>query len=121
MSLITINGYSLPTPSSYDAKVIDLVDNGRNSQGVFVGNVIRSNVASVEAKWNYLSVADWSGILNLFKSSFERSVTFYDMVSGSYVTRNMYPGDRTGAMCLFDPYTHNIRGWQNCRLLLSEV
>ncbi|MDO5398245.1 MAG: hypothetical protein Q4G33_09970 [bacterium] len=121
MALITINGTALPEPSSYDAKIVDLVDNGRNAYGTFVGNVIRSNVASVEAKWLYLSAAEWSEILQLIKSDFTPSVTFYDMASGTWVTRTMYPGDRTGAMCQFDPYTHNIRGWQNCRLLLSEV
>jgi len=124
-NLVTVSGTTLPTPSTYSGQVSDIVDNGRNTQGELVADVIRSNVAKIELTWNYLSVSDWSKILNLFyakdNSKFINSVTFFDQVSGEFATRRMYVSDRTnsGLIPVYDG-SGNLRGWSNCKLSLIE-
>lgn len=65
-ALISINGYDLPTPSTYVGNMATLVDSARNVSGYVVGAVIREDVAKVEATWRYLTAEQWSEILKRF-------------------------------------------------------
>ena len=124
-ALVTVAGVDLPEPSTYSGVVSTLVNNARNSQGVMIGAVIRDNIAKVELTWKYLTVEQWSLINQLFNQSgtghFINSVTFFDQVSGSYVTRNMYINDRNAGMWRRNPSTGDVMGWTNCKLNLIEV
>ena len=90
-----------------------------------VGTVIRDDVAKIELSWNMLTVGQWSRILQCFDSryggSFYNDVTFFDMVSGNYITRTMYVSDRSAPMWRRDSKTGAVVGWLNCTLNLIEV
>lgn len=124
-ALVKIRDYNLPTPSSYIGLTADLVDSARNTEGYMIGSVIREDVAKVEVTYNYLTVAQWSTILKMFKASaggaFVNPVEFFDQVTGDWVTRNMYVGDRTTAGMFRLDASGNPVGWENPKLQLIEV
>lgn len=120
-ALVTVAGYEFPEPSEYSASTSTLVDSARNVSGYVIGSVIRSDVAKVELKWRYLTAVQWANILRLFTNNFYNSVTFYNQATASYVTRQMYVGDRSAGMWRRHPSTGAVMGWTDCSLSLVEV
>ena len=120
-ALVTIAGYELPEPSAYSANTATLVDSARNVNGYVIGSVIRSDVAKVELQWRYLTADQWARILSLFNRSFYNNVRFYNQSTATYVTRQMYVGDRSAGMWRRHPETGEIMGWTDCKLALVEV
>ena len=117
VSVYTVQGvwYDLPTPSQYSGLSSTLVDSARNTKGVVVGDVVKSDVAKIEITWNFLSTKEYSKIAQLFepkynnndKSAFFRPVAFFDVILGDFDGNNsvapsstnncrvMYPNDRS--------------------------
>lgn len=120
-ALVSIGGYNLPEPSTYDAVTSTIVDFARNVAGYVVGSVIRHDVAKIELSWRYLTVDQWANILSLFTNSFYNDVRFFSQSSGSYEVRSMYVSDRNAGMWRRDPQSGEIMGWLNCSLSLVEV
>lgn len=124
-SLVTVDGYDLPEPSTYSGNTATLVDSARNLQGVVIGSVIRDDVAKVSLSWRYLSVEDWAAINKCFKSSaggkFYNNVIFFDQSAGGWVSRVMYVSDRSAGMWRRNPDNGEIMGWTDCKLSLVEV
>ena len=120
-ALVTIGGYELPEPSSYNAVTSTIVDSARNVSGYVVGNVIRSDVAKIELSWKYLTAQQWANILSLFTNSFYNDVRFLNQATNAYTTRTMYVSDRTAGMWRRDPNTGDVMGYTNCSLSLVEV
>ena len=119
LNLITVESTVLPDPSEYIGTTVDVVDSGRNAAGVVVSDVVRSDIAKVEAVWNFISSEQWATILSLFKDNFTNSVTFYNQTTGGFDTRTMYIGDRTtGGMVTS---RGEIKGWETAKLTLIEV
>ena len=119
MNLITVNGTALPNPSEYVGTTVDVVDSGRNASGVIVSDVVRSDIAKIKLKWNYLSLSEWAGVLSLFKTNFTNSVRFLNQATGRYEVRTMYVGDRSTGGAVSQ--RGNIAGWKDCALSLIEV
>lgn len=105
----TATWVDLPCPSDYDASASTLVDSARNSDGVVVGQVILEDVAKIELQWNYLTVAQYKQIAQLFDShyggNFFNFVSYFDVVKGDFDSSNtgtptlsthriFYPNDR---------------------------
>lgn len=120
-ALVTIGGYELPEPSTYDAVTSTIVDSARNAAGKVVGSVIRSDVAKIELSWRYLTVEQWATVLSMFTNSFYNEVRFFSQSSGSYEVRTMYVSDRNAGMWRRSPDTGEVLGWLNCSLSLVEV
>ena len=120
-ALVTIGGYELPEPSSYDAVTSTIVDSGRNVEGKVVGSVVRSDVAKIELSWKYLTAQQWANILSLFTYSFYNEIRFMNQVTNSYDVRTMYVSDRSAGMWRRHPETGEIMGYTNCSLSLVEV
>lgn len=120
-ALVTIGGYNLPEPSTYDAVTSTIVDSARNVAGKVVGSVVRSDVAKIELSWRYLTVEQWATILSLFTHSFYNDVRYFSQSSGNYEIRTMYVSDRNAGMWRRDPQSGEILGWLNCSLSLVEV
>lgn len=120
-ALVTVGGVALPEPSTYDAQTSTIVDSARNVSGYVVGAVVRHDVAKVELTWKYLTASQWAQILSLFNNTFYNNVTFYNMATAGYSTRQMYVSDRTAGMWRRDSRTGEILGWTECRLSLVEV
>lgn len=119
MAIVTVAGVTLPDPSIYVGTTADVVDTGRNAQGVIVSDVVRHDVAKIEMTWNYLTLSQWANILGIFHNSWANSVTYLDQTTGSYQTRTMYVGDRkTGGAV---SQNGQITGWRGCQLALIEV
>lgn len=120
-ALVTVNGVEFPEPSTYSGTTSTLVDSGRNVKGKVVGAVVRHDVAKVSMTWKYLTAKQWSTILSLFTTNFYCTVRFYNQVTASYDTRQMYVSDRTAGMWRRNPNTGTVMGWTECALNLIEV
>lgn len=120
-ALVSIGGYNLPEPSTYDAVTSTIVDSARNVAGYVVGSVIRHDVAKVELSWKYLTAEQWASILSLFATSFYNDVRFYNQTTANYDVRTMYVSDRQAGMFRRHPETGEVMGWLNCSLSLVEV
>lgn len=123
-ALVSIAGHDLPDPYSYKGNTADLVDSGRNVNGVVIGDVVRYDVAKVELKWNYLKASEWAAILQLFNratgGNFYNSVTFFNQGTADWTTRTMYVSDRKASMWRRDEYTGEIY-YTDASLNLIEV
>lgn len=120
-ALVTVAGYELPEPSTYNASTSTLVDSARNVQGYVIGSVIRSDVAKIELSWRYLTAAQWANILSLFNRNFYNSVEFFNQATGDYTTREMYVSDRSAGMWRRHPVSGEVMGFTECKLSLVEV
>ncbi len=120
-ALVTVAGYELPEPSTYNASTSTLVDSARNVQGYVIGSVIRNDVAKIELSWRYLTAAQLANILSLFNRSFYNNVRFFNMSTGDYETRQMYVGDRSSGMWRRHPETGEVMGWTDVKFSLIEV
>ena len=120
-ALVTIGGYELPEPSSYNATTSTIVDSGRNVEGKVVGSVVRSDVAKIELSWKYLTAQQWANILSLFTDSFYNDVRFMNQATNNYDVRTMYVSDRSAGMWRRHPETGDIMGYTSCSLSLVEV
>lgn len=117
-SLATPAWVDLPTPSDYDGISTTLVDSGRNSEGVIIADVIKSDIAKVELKWKFLTIAQYSAIAQLFEpkynngdmSVFFRPVSFFDVIKGDYegdITQA--PNTTTNRIRLFYPNDRKVQ------------
>ena len=120
-ALVSIGGYNLPEPSTYNAVTSTIVDSARNVAGYVVGSVVRSDVAKIELTWRYLTAEQWATILSLFTYSFYNSVRFLNQSTNTYDIRTMYVSDRNASMWRRDPETGAVLGYTGCSLSLVEV
>lgn len=122
---VSIGNYDFPEPSEYNGTTATLVDSARNAQGVVVGAVIRSDVAKVEMKWNYLTPTQWSDILKKFSpdngGAFYNNVTFLNQVTNDWTTRKMYVSDRKAGLFMRNKTTGAVQGYTGASLSLVEV
>lgn len=124
-SLIQIDDYELPDPTTYTAICRDEIVSNKNVSAQNIGAIVREDVASVSATYDYLSIETWSYILKLFNSRYGgspiRDVTFFDQVSNSWVTREMTIGERTtGGVIRKDRATGRPLGVVKAKLELTE-
>ena len=120
-ALVTIGGYELPEPSSYNAITSTIVDSARNVEGKVVGSVVRHDVAKIELSWKYLTAQQWASILSLFTNNFYNDVRFMNQATNNYDVRTMYVSDRSAGMWRRHPETGDIMGYTGCSLSLVEV
>lgn len=85
-------------PSSYAGGIYTLVSDARNSDGYFVGDVIRNETAKCSITFNVILANELSELLKCFSSryggKFVNTMRFLDIVSDEYIERSMYVGDR---------------------------
>ena len=120
-ALVSIGGYDLPEPSTYNAVTSTIVDSARNVKGVMVGSVVRSDIAKIELTWRFLTVEQWATVLSLFTTSFINETRFFNQATGNYEVRSMYCSDRNAAAFRRDPNTGELLGWTGCSLSLVEI
>lgn len=120
-ALVTIGGYELPEPSTYNAVTSTIVDSARSVSGYVVGSVVRSDVAKIELSWKYLTAEQWATVLSMFTYSFYNDVRFLNQATNSYEVRRMYVSDRNASMWRRNPTTGEVMGYTGCSLSLVEV
>lgn len=122
--MVSIGNFDFPEPSTYSATTSTIVDSGRNVEGVVIGAVIRDGVSKVSLSWNFISAENWASIMEKFNmaqgGSFYNDVTFFCQDTNSWVTRQMYVGDRTADIFLRNK-DGSIRGYTGASLSLIEV
>lgn len=126
----------LPTPSDYSGISTTLVDSGRNNDGQVIAQVLRSDIAKIELKWNFLTTEQYSAIAKLFEQnlggSFIVPVSFFNVITGLFEgdvsiapnssVRLFYPNDRKvefARMVLNNDGTP--QGYQNVSLHLIDT
>ena len=129
---ITAGSYTdvaLPCPSDYQVNSATLVDSGRNSDGVVVGNVIRNGVRSIEITWNFLDKDTFANVARLFDKDtydgkhgdFYVSATFFDPTANTRITKTMYPSDRITNTAHIKLVNGEPVGYEQVKLTLVEV
>lgn len=96
MAILVINGISMPAPSEFTPKRIDLSseETGRTLSGIMIKDVVAIKV-TLSCSWKLLNWADCSKLLTEVEKSEFMSVKYPDPKEGIYVTKTFYVGDRT--------------------------
>lgn len=123
-ALVSIGGYDVPAPSTYQSTTATVVDSARNVKGYVVGAVIRENIAKAAMTWKFISAQDWADLLAQFDSTrggnFYQDVTLFIQDTNSWETRTMYVSDRTANIFLRNP-DGSIKGYTDASMSIVEV
>lgn len=87
-------GIEIPVGSSYKTTTQTLVDSGRNTQGVFVGSIVRQTVRKIEMSWRVIDAVAYSTLATFFNTNFTFYVSYFDTDSNTRKTGQFYVGDR---------------------------
>lgn len=103
-----VNGVAIPVPSAYTYTLEDVSesDAGRTQDGT-MHKLKLGEVCSLSLKWEGLTTAEVSTILNAFSSEYF-NVNYLDAKAGEYLTREFYVGNRTAPM-----YNGRLGLWEN--------
>ncbi len=123
-AMVSIGDYNFPAPSEYQANTGTVVNEARNLDAVFIGSVVRDDVAKASLKWNFISASDWAELLSKFSikrgGHFVNTVTLFLQDINDWDEREMYVSDRTASVFLRNP-DGSIRGYTGATLSLTEV
>lgn len=121
-AFITVAGVNFPWPAYASGLQTQTtsVSGGRNAKGVFIGQRVGRDEAQVELFWPVMPAAQWSALLQLFKTSYVNDVTYFDAAEGQKVTRKMYVSDRSQAPHEVDS-DGNVTVWRDCKLNLIDT
>jgi len=113
--MVKINGFQLPTPSTYQIGIMDLSRAERVASGYLMLERIATK-RKLELTWLYLEAASLSEVLTAVSpTSF--IVEYFDPQTNSVKTGEFYCGDR--GVESFDYRNGKIR-WKNIRFNLIE-
>lgn len=117
-----INGVALPIPKKgLSYTVTTTVDSSRNAKAQVVGNKVgRDQIKLNNLEWAYLDADTWGAVLKQFEK-FKCTVKYYDPVKEKWMTRYMYPGDRTFEVWKVNPKTGVPTGYINCKCNLIDM
>ena len=118
-----INGIPLPTPRvGFEYIVTTTVDSARNANAQVVGSKVgRDQIKLNNLEWGYLDAATWGTILGYFDRDFKVKVKYFDPVKQKWMTRMMYPGDRTFKVKDADPKTGKPLSYIDCKCNLIDM
>ena len=132
----TLNYVYIPACIDYKMTSTTLVDSARNTKGFVVSTVVREGIRKIEIKWNYLTLAEFSLVAQLFESKYGGNFFcycyYFDTIVGDFVDseldlingepRMFYVGDRVSdtAKIKLDSNGKPI-GYTNVSLSLIEV
>ena len=123
-AMVSIGAYAVPEPTEYNAQTSTIVDGARNAEGVFIGGIVREDIARIDMSWKFISTSNWATLLQKLSTTsggnFINSVTFFNQSSGAWETRDMYCSDRKSGVFKRD-MAGNIIGYTNASISLIEV
>lgn len=95
MAMMQVNGVNCPDPSMYEFGLQDIsnADSGRTQDATMHKNRIAQK-RTISLEWHGVQWARTAQIMTMFNPEYI-SVTYPDMLSGTYETRVFYVGDRT--------------------------
>lgn len=96
MTLLSIDGQAMPTPTEYKVQYSDLdsSDTGRTEDGQLLRSRVRAGIAKISLKWELISTADCEKILTATGPDSMQVDYFF----GTTHTAQMYAGDRTAQL-----------------------
>lgn len=117
-----INGVALPIPKrGFTYICTTTVDSSRNANAQVTGSKVgRDQIKLNNLEWGYLDADTWGRVLREFEK-FKVAIKYYDPVKQQWMTRYMYPGDRT-----FEPFKINTQtgvpiSYINCKCNLIDM
>lgn len=116
-----INGVALPMPKTgFSYTVTTTVDSSRNANAQVTGSKVgRDQIKLNNLEWPHLDARTWAKALREFEK-FKVSIKYWDPVKQKWMTRYMYPGDRT-----FEVLKINSKGepteYINCKCNLIDM
>lgn len=119
---IYINGVPLPIPKrGLKYTVTTTVDSSRNANAQVTGSKVgRDQQKLNDLEWAHLDADTWARALREFEK-FKCSVKYYDPVKQDWVTRYMYPGDRTFELWKVDTKTGVPLEYINCKCNIIDM
>lgn len=119
---ISINGVSLPTPSTgLQVQRQQLVDSARNAQGQVVAQKINRRIIKLnQLKWNWLPADVWRTIL-IEIEKFEGSLYYWDNLAGAFKTLRVYWGDSSEEIFKINPDTGEVLEYVNCSCNIIDM
>ena len=122
-AFLTVAGKRFPWPNKESGlqTQITMVSEGRNAEGVFIGQKVGRDQSKVELEWYSMDAQKWAELLQIFNASFVNPVSYYDMMQGKIITRNMYVSDRSASAKRVDPATGAWLVAKNCKLSLIDT
>lgn len=120
MGLITIESTEIPSPSTYDVGIYDIVgtETRRNANGKLIADKIADKI-EINLEWKYLTNAQYVAILGAI-TNFFFNVTYHDPRTGTTDTKVFYIGDRTSGIFKYNADTDTITGWKNVKFKFVE-
>lgn len=115
MALLTINGAAIPAPSEYTLGIQDISKAERNANGEMIIERIATK-RKLDLKWNYLSAADLSTILNAVADVFF-TVQYFDSKDNANKSGTFYCGDRK---CGMIDFKNSVPRWKDVTFNLIE-
>ena len=121
-NFIYINGVGLPPPKlGFSYTVTTTVDAGRNANAQVTGSKVgRDQIKLDNLEWPHLDADTWGKILREFEK-FKCLVEYYDPVKQKWMSRYMYPGDRTFKVFKVNPNTGIPTEYTDCKCNLVDM
>ena len=111
----SVDGYSIPCPSSYVYKLSDIsaADAGR-TEDTTMDKMRIGQCVHLELSWSYLTTAEVATLLTRFNPEYI-NVRFLDAMSGGYRNSDFYVGDRSAPL-----YNALLGRWTNVSFNIIE-
>lgn len=119
---IYINGVPLPSPKrGVKYTITTTVDSARNRNNQVVGSKVSRDQIKIDSlEWPYLDATTWAKALREFEK-FKCSIRYYDPVKETWMTRWMYPGDRSMEVWEIDKKTGQPISYINCKCNIIDM
>lgn len=117
MSLISINGTALPTPSGLIVDTDDITNAERNASGTMIIELIATK-RKLELTWANIKNSDMITVRGLIESNVTMSATYIDPNTGTTRTGTFYKGDRSAGLLR---YWYGEVYWKDFKFNLIEL
>lgn len=117
-----MNGKEYPPPArGLNFQIVTTVTAGRNANNEVVGQKVGRDQQKLDNLfWPHLTASVWAAMLQEFEK-FELTITYPDPVHNTWITRKMYPGDRTMTVFKTDPNTGLPSEYINCKCNVVDM
>lgn len=121
-SFIIINGKAFPPPArGLNFVIATMVSAGRDANNEVIGQRVGRDQQKLDnLYWPHLSASVWASLLQEF-DKFELTVTYPNPLTNSWVTRKMYPGDRTMTVFKVSKSTGLPTEYINCKVNVIDM
>ena len=120
--MFKINGVVLPYPSTgLVVQRQQFVDSARNAQGQVVAQKINRRILKFDSLvWKHLTASEWRAILQEIEK-FTGELYFWDNLTGTFITRQVYWGDASEEVFKINPSTGEVLEYLNCKCALIDM